>query len=158
VSAAVTTAAAALLPPGLLDDARGLHDGLQAVLAVRGVDAHDAAAVLGDIWVASVRLTAASWRRAGRLSPNGTAPPPITGVVLSLRVDASTIDADGRHHPGNIAAVAGQVRRLHPDVAIVCGLLTWTWGGGTHREFAAPGSYTIETLDGVFRTIHPEEG
>jgi hypothetical protein len=121
VSAAVTTnAAAELLPPGLLDDARGLHDGLLAVLAVRGVDTRDAAAVLGDTWVASVRLTAASWRRSGRLGPGGEVPP-ITGVILSLRLDASTMDSDGRHHPGNIAAVLGQVRRLHPDAASICG-------------------------------------
>ena len=147
--------AAELLPPGLLDDAAGLHDGLQAVLSVRTVDARDVAALLGDLWVTSVQLTAATWRRSGRLSPNGETPPPITGVVLSLRLDASTVDSDGRHHPGNIAAVLGQVRRLHPDAAIIAGLLTWTWGGGVHREFAAPGSYVVETMDGTFRTIHP---
>ena len=126
------------------------------MLSVRVVDDRDVAAVLGDLWVASVRLTAASWRRSGRLTPDG-AVPAITGVVLSLRLDASTVDSDGRHHPGNGAAVLAQVRRRHPDAAMIAGLLSWTWGDGAWREFAVAGDYVVETLDGTFRTIHPED-
>jgi hypothetical protein len=156
MSAAVMTDAEVPLPPGLLDEAAALRDGLQAVLSVRKIDSRDLGPVLGDPWVVAIRLVAASWRRSGRLSPGGQLPP-INGVILSVKLTASVVDGDGRHHPSNAAALLGQVRRHHPDAVLTCGILSWTWGGGAHREYALPGDYITETLDGIFRAVRPEE-
>jgi hypothetical protein len=163
VTAYVSTGAAAdeVLPSELLAAAGRLADGFRAVCGANGVDEAQVVAVFGDLDVRAVQLTATAWRRTGRLAPETTAPPP-TGVIRSERLDAATVDRYGRVSPGNAGTLAALVRRLHPDVQVVCGVVTWsvrTPDGHAFREILVPTDWMVETGEGTCRVVpDPEAG
>jgi hypothetical protein len=150
-----------VLPADLVKAADQLAADLAAVCDVHGVSDNDAHASLGDLAVQAVRMTAISWRRSGRLAP-GTAVRPVTGSVSSTRVVATTVDPAGRTTPSNAAAVIGQLRRLHPDAAVVCGLVVWSWMDPTGErviELAVPGADFVVDTGSEYRSVTPlQEG
>jgi hypothetical protein len=157
----VLAAADGVLPAELLAAAGTVADGFRAVADANGVDEQQVVAVFGDLDVRAVQLVAVSWRRRGKLALDTTVPRPV-GVIRSEQLAAATVDQHGRVSPGNAGILAGLVRRLHPDVQAVCGVVTWsvrTPDGHAFREVLVPGDWVVECGDGTCRVVpDPEAG
>jgi hypothetical protein len=150
-----------VLPAELVAAAGRLADGFRAVADANGVTEAQVVAVFGDLDVRAVQLTATACRRKGKLALDATAPRP-TGIIRSEQLAAATIDRYGRTNPGNAGTLAALVRRLHPDVQVVCGVVVWTVrtpDGHAFTETLVPTDWMVETGDGTCRVVpDPEAG